>query len=66
MELTIVPVVAEFVNGVGFPVAVCIALFWSNHKNSENQAKILREFKDVLRDNTHALTRLTDKVGKND
>ena len=65
MEAVTIPLLTELINGVGFPIAVCIALFWSNHKNSENQAKILREYKDVLQQNTHALNRLADKVTEN-
>lgn len=63
MEAITLPIITEFINGVGFPIAVCIALFWSNHKNSENQAKILNEFKEILHANTIALERLGEKVG---
>ena len=62
MEIGIITIVGEFINGVGFPVAVCIALFWSNHENAKNHHRVLCEFKDVLKDNTEALKTLSEKV----
>lgn len=60
-----IAVINELVNGVGFPIAVCIALFWSNHKASETQAKILREYRETLHQNTIALNKLANEVAKN-
>lgn len=58
----LIQVITDLINGVGFPVAVCIALFWSNHETSKNHVKIIREFKEVLKENTEALKTLSDKV----
>lgn len=63
MEVGLIQLITELVNGVGFPVAVCIALFWSNHETSKNHVKIIREFKEVLKENTEALQQLSQKVG---
>lgn len=63
MEAVTLPIITEFINGVGFPIAVCIALLWNNHQNARNQVEILKEFKQVLHENTEALKLLTEKVG---
>ena len=63
MEIGLIQVITDLINGVGFPVAVCIALFWSNHETAKNHVKIIREFKEVLKENTEALKTLSDKVG---
>lgn len=45
----------EIINNLGFPVAVCIALFWLYREMLKNQTQLLSEFKDTIRDNTEMM-----------
>ena len=53
--------VVELINGVGFPIAVCIALFWFNRDTIREQQKLLVELKDIIRDNTEVMKDLIDE-----
>ena len=53
--------VVELINGVGFPIAVCIALFWFNRETTREQQKLLVELKDIIRDNTEVMKDLIDE-----
>lgn len=64
MEMSFIEMTGEFINTVGFPVAVCVALFISNHQNEKNQTKILKEFREVLKENTEVLKTISQKVEK--
>lgn len=54
--------VAELINGVGFPIAVCIALFWFNRDTIREQQKLLNELKDIIRDNSEVMKDLIDEI----
>lgn len=53
--------VVEIINGVGFPIAVCIALFWFNRDTIREQQKLLIELKDIIRDNSEVMKDLIDE-----
>lgn len=53
--------IVELINGVGFPIAVCIALFWFNRETIREQQKLLVELKDIIRDNTEVIKDLIDE-----
>ena len=53
--------IVELINGVGFPIAVCIALFWFNRDTIREQQKLLIELKDIIRDNTEVMKDLIDE-----
>ena len=53
--------IVELINGVGFPIAVCIALFWFNRETIREQQKLLIELKDIIRDNTEVMKDLIDE-----
>jgi len=55
-------IAVELINTVGFPIAMCIALFWFCHKTLQGQQELLNQFKDTIRDNTEALRKLSDKI----
>ncbi len=57
-----VAVVGDLIGTLGFPVVVCIALFWSNRETVKHYEKVLFEFKRTLDANTDALTRLLERV----
>ena len=53
--------VTELINGVGFPIAVCITLFWFNRETVREQQRLLSELKDIIRDNTEVMKDLIDE-----
>lgn len=52
-----VSVIAELINSIGFPAAVCAALFWQNHN-------VLNQFKKTIDNNTRALNEIIIKLGE--
>ena len=54
--------IVELINGVGFPIAVCIALFWFNRNTIREQQKLLIELKDIIRDNSEVMKDLIDEI----
>ena len=54
--------VVELINGVGFPIAVCIALFWFNRETTREQQKLLIELKDIIRDNSEVMRDIIDEI----
>lgn len=61
MEINLQTIV-DLINGVGFPIAVCIALFWFNRDTIREQQKILIELKDIIRDNSEVMKDLIDEI----
>lgn len=57
-----VNMLVELINSVGFPIGMCIALFWFCYNTLKRQQELLNHFKDTIRDNTEALRQLADKV----
>lgn len=55
-------IIVELINTVGFPIAVCIALFWFNKEVLKTQQKLLDDLKDTIRDNTEVLKNLVNKI----
>ena len=55
-------VIVDLINGLGFPIAVCIALFWFNRDTIRDQQKLLSELKDVIRDNSEVMKDLIDEI----
>ena len=54
--------IVELINGVGFPIAICIALFWFNRDTIREQQKLLIELKDIIRDNSEVMKDLIDEI----
>ena len=52
-----------FINEVGFPIVVCIALFYTQRESNKNMVKILDEFKEVIKDHTKALNNIIKRGG---
>jgi hypothetical protein len=61
MELNL-GVIVELINGLGFPIAVCIALFWFNRDTIRDQQKLLIELKDIIRDNSEVMKDLINEI----
>lgn len=47
--------IIEIVNVLGFPIAVCVALFYINREMMMQQQKLLTEFQNTVRDNTEMM-----------
>ena len=56
-----VSILVELINNVGFPIGMCVALFWFCNNTLKKQQELLNQFKDALQDNTEALRQLTEK-----
>ena len=54
--------IVELINGVGFPIAVCIVLFWFDRDTIQEQQKLLIELKDIIRDNSEVMKDLIDEI----
>lgn len=52
----------EIVNSVGFPIAVCIALFYQNNKINENYKEMLKTMDKTIENNTLALKELSIRL----
>lgn len=57
--------IIEFINGVGFPIAVSIALFWQNNQRTQQYSELLKELTTIINNNTRSIERLTDELGEN-
>lgn len=53
---------ADLINVVGFPIAVCIALFYIIREMSRNHKETVLEFKNSIDQNTKALHQLINKI----
>ena len=55
--------IAELVGTFGFPVAMCVALFWKINKQDEIHKEELGAVTEALNNNTIALTKIYEKLG---
>lgn len=55
-------VIYEFISTVGFPIAMCAALFWKMNEQDKRHGEQIDELTKVVNSNTLALTKLTDKL----
>lgn len=51
-------IIVQLINGVGFPIAVSIALFWQNSKQDERYQELLKDLTNVINNNTRVLSEL--------
>ena len=56
--------VINLIKDLGFPIAVCIAMFWLNNKQVEQHKAEMSKVTDALNNNTLALTELRDRLDK--
>lgn len=54
--------ITAFINGVGFPIAVCVFLLWYNNTTIARQQQLLSELKDIIRDNSEVMRDLVDEI----
>lgn len=61
MEMSLDSIIT-LINGVGFPIAMCVALFWFNQFTLKAQAQALNELKESINNNTNATNNLADSI----
>ena len=61
MELDLTNITA-FINGVGFPIAICTYLLWYNKSTIEKQQNLLIEIKDAIRDSSEVMRDIADEM----
>lgn len=54
--------VVQLIGSLGFPIAMCILIFWYLMKETENHKEEVTMLKDVIAKNTEALIELKDKL----
>lgn len=52
----------KIINGVGFPIVMCLVLVWMHNNTIEAQQRILDEFENTLQNNTIVLNKLVEKL----
>lgn len=50
--------IIQLINGVGFPIAVSIALFYQNTKQDERYQELTKDLQEVINTNTKILSEL--------
>ena len=50
--------IIQLINGVGFPIAVSIALFYQNTKQDERYQELTKDLQEVINTNTKTLSEL--------
>ena len=58
--------IMQLVNGVGFPIAVSIVLFYQNGKQDERYDKQMKELTKVIENNTLTLKELCLRLENNE
>ena len=56
--------IIQIVGSLGFPISMCIALFWRQVKSDEQHKAEMDKLSEALNNNTLAITKLADKLGK--
>lgn len=56
----------DFINSVGFPIVVSIAMYYQNNVLSQNFQKITQELSTKIETNTIAITRLLEHFNPDD
>lgn len=55
--------VTEFINGVGFPIACVVAMFWMQNREREQHRQEAEKFAEAINNNTQVMTRILEKLG---
>lgn len=57
-----VNVIVQLVGSLGFPIAMCIYMAYSNNKLNEQHRESEAKLTEIINNNTLALTQLSDKI----
>ena len=55
--------VVQLINGVGFPIAVSVALFYQNSKQDVRYSETMKDLSKVIETNTKTLAELNANLG---
>lgn len=58
-----VSTITALISSVGFPIACCIYLIYSNIKTEEKHAEELEKIRQTVENNTHAMIKLCERIG---
>lgn len=56
--------IIQIVGSLGFPIVMCGALFWRMVKSDEQHKAEMDKLSEALNNNTVAITKLSDKLGR--
>ena len=59
-----VSAIVQLVGSLGFPIACCGALFWRMIKSDEQHKEEMYKISTSLNNNTEALLKLTERLGR--
>lgn len=54
--------ITTIINTVGFPISVCVALFWTLKQMGTKALGVMTEFKDAINNNTNSINLLISKI----
>lgn len=54
--------VIDFIQTVGFPIAACVVLYYSNEKNNERHREEVNELSKAIDNNTLVMTQLLERL----
>ena len=58
-----VSMVTELINGVGFPIACVVAMFWMENREREQHRQEAEKFAQAINNNTLVMTRILERLG---
>ena len=58
--------VSDFISTVGFPIVVCLLMIYQQEKMAQSYIDIVQSLKELISDNTKAISLLINKAKEND
>ena len=58
--------VSDFISTVGFPIVVCLLMIYQQEKMSQSYIDIVQSLKELISDNTKAISLLINRAKEND
>ena len=58
--------VSDFISTVGFPIVVCLLMIYQQEKMSQSYIDIVQSLKELIGDNTKAISLLINRAKEND
>ena len=58
--------VSDFISTVGFPIVVCLIMIYQQEKMSQSYIDIVESLKELISDNTKAISLLINRAKEND
>lgn len=55
--------ITSLISSVGFPIACCIYLIYSNNKTAEKHAEEVEKLRETVENNTKVMLKLCSKMG---